>query len=172
MFFQVSLDLKLFVTYPTKTASDHHCSNMVSFMITLMTIPLLNYFLGRVNGSLKCLEVYFPHVMKHFFTLFGYKRYGMPGGNKDFIGRLCREIISVEKLAELQNLLGDDGTEFVRFLSAIRELHKSMVGGELEDYSYEDNVYEYSDAFNDVHELYGLPETVKCHIYRYQFCQV
>ena len=96
----------------------------------------------------------------------------MPGGNKDFIGRLCREIISVEKLAELQNLLGDDGTEFVRFLSAIRELHKSMVGGELEDYSYEDNVYEYSDAFNDVHELYGLPETVKCHIYRYQFCQI
>lgn len=123
-------------------------------------------FLGRVNNSLKCLEVYFPEAMEHFYTLFNYKR-GGTAGNKDFIGRLCREMISVEKLAELLRLIGEDGAEFVRYLSAIRELHKCMVAGKLEDYSYEDCVNEYSDSFNDVHELFGLPETVKCHIYRY-----
>ena len=123
-------------------------------------------FVGRVNNSLRCLEVYFPEVMNHFYALYGFKRYGMPG-NKDFIGRLCREMISAEKLAELLRLIGEDGASFVRYLSAIRELHKCMVTDELKDYNYEDCVYEYSDAFNDVHELYGLPETVKCHIYRY-----
>ena len=122
-------------------------------------------FVGRVNNSLRCLEVYFPEVMNHFYNLYGYKRFGMPG-NKDFIGRLCREMISVEKLSELLRLIGEDGEEFVRYLTAIRKLYNCMVSDKLEDYSYEDCVYEYSDAFNDVHEIYGLQETVKCHIYR------
>ena len=107
--------------------------------------------------------------MEQFYAQFGFKR-GGTAGNKDFIGRICREIISPPMLAELQAVLVEDGVEvgveLVRYLAAIHDLHMCCVAESLENLDYHKAVQDYIDAFDEVHEVCGVPETVKVHILR------
>ena len=64
-----------------------------------------------------------------------------------------------------QMIQGEEGQEWKRYLSSIRELHSTMVKKELdEDYQYEDVFENFLSAFETVHEKYDVSETLKIHI--------
>ena len=97
-----------------------------------------------------------------FYQSNNFKKGGGPGG--DFTGKVIRQMISEDNLAELERLLGEEqGAVWIRYLSAIREIHKVLVKENL-DGSYEDKVEEFQDSFNDCNEEWGLHETLKVHI--------
>ena len=70
-------------------------------------------------------------------------------------------------LGQLKELLGDfaDVHTWINYLGCILNMHRLCVRSELpEDFSYEDVIREYTDAFEDVHQLFGVSETLKVHI--------
>ena len=102
------------------------------------------------------------NVLQMFYESNSFKKGGGPGG--DFTGKVLRQMISEESLAELERLLGEEqGAVWIRYLAAIREIHKVLVKENLDD-SYEDKVQEFQDSFNDCNEEWGLHETLKVHI--------
>ena len=72
-------------------------------------------------------------------------------------------------LDELRKLLPecDDNVAhlWIDYLSALRELYSVLVRPTLDDdFSYEDKFEQFETAFEAVHNVWGLPETVKIHI--------
>ena len=71
-------------------------------------------------------------------------------------------------LSELRKHLGgdfDDIDAWIHYLSCILKMHTLCVRSELpDDYSYEATILEFKDAFEVVHDLYGVSETLKVHI--------
>ena len=72
-------------------------------------------------------------------------------------------------LNELRKHLGGDLVDidnWINYLSCCLKMHTMCVRSQLpEDYSYEETIREYTDAFEDVHQLYGVSETLKVHIF-------
>ena len=71
-------------------------------------------------------------------------------------------------LEELKKHLGGDFADieiWINYLRCCLKMHTLCVRSKLpEDYSYEETIQEYKDAFEDVHQLYGVSETLKVHI--------
>ena len=107
------------------------------------------------------MEELFPEVMTEFYSRYGYKKGGGPGGH-DFTGNILRSMTKPDKLEELSRLLGEDGDLWIAFLKSIHEAHSMMVQDELDpDYEYENKMFEFQRCFESVHEAYGLSETLK-----------
>ena len=82
-----------------------------------------------------------------------------------FVGKYLREIMLEPNLAQLKLLLGDEADVAIDYLRATRELYDVCVRQHLdESYDYEDKIEAFREAFNAVHEAWGVPETVKVHI--------
>ena len=93
----------------------------------------------------------------------GFKKGGSPG--MVFVGKYLREIMLEPNLAQLKLLLGDEADVAIDYLRATRELYDVCVRQHLdESYDYEDKIEAFREAFNAVHEAWGVPETVKVHI--------
>ena len=112
-------------------------------------IPALAWMDGTANDAFKAMEQIWTDtgVMQMFYQSNNFKKGGGPGG--DFTGKVIRQMISEDNLAELERLLGEEqGAVWIRYLSAIREIHKVLVKENLDD-SYEDKVEEFQDSFNE-----------------------
>ena len=119
--------------------------------------------LGIVNDLLKMLEIEWGVQMESFYTQNGFKKGGSPG--MVFVGKYLREIMLEPNLAQLKLLLGDEADVAIDYLRATRELYDVCVRQHLdESYDYEDKIEAFREAFNAVHDAWGVPETVKVHI--------
>ena len=112
--------------------------------------------------------MFWPEVMEHFETSFNLKTGNTPGGNS-YTGKVIRQIMAPEMLQELRMLLPDCDDNaahlFIDYLEALRELHYVLVKPELdEEYGYEGVFENFMTAFEAVHDVWGLPETLKIHI--------
>ena len=71
-------------------------------------------------------------------------------------------------LEELRKHLGGDLADiniWIQYLRCCLKMHTLCVRSNLpDDFSYEGTIQEYKDAFEDVHQLYGVSETLKVHI--------
>ena len=83
-------------------------------------------------------------------------------------GKELRRMFNEYHLSELRKHLGgdlDDINIWINYLSCCLKMHILCVRSKLpEDYSYEGTIQEYKEAFEDVHQLYGVSETLKVHI--------
>ena len=83
-------------------------------------------------------------------------------------GKELRRMLNEYHLSELKKHLGGDIADieiWINYLSCCLKMHTMCVRSKLpEDYSYEQTIQEYKDAFEDVHQLYGVSETLKVHI--------
>ena len=69
-------------------------------------------------------------------------------------------------LGELKKLLGEDYEDtnvWINYLTCCKKMHSLCVRSEFSE-DYEAVIQEYSEAFDEVHELYGVQETLKAHI--------
>ena len=101
-------------------------------------------------------------VMELFYESRNQSRGGGPGG-KDFVGHKLRDMISPESLQELQLMLGDTGAPWIEYLESLREVYLVAVKHEL-DITFQAKIARFRQAFNVVHEKWGLSETPKVHI--------
>ena len=136
-----------------------HCDTPVLELYVPMPLHIK---LGVANDCFRVMETFFPEQMTQFFEDFSFRKGGGPGN--DFTGKTISEMIKEEKLLLLGQYLGEDGDMFVRYLAAIREMMAVCNQEELMDYSYEEKAEEFRDAFEEIQEAYGLPETIKVHI--------
>ena len=133
-------------------------------------------------------EIYGIDVMDKFYVWHGFKKGGTPGGKFTGIyfflslpyfflpnvyysfgeGKELRRMLNEYHLSELKKHLGGDIADieiWINYLSCCLKMHTMCVRSKLpEDYSYEQTIQEYKDAFEDVHQLYGVSETLKVHI--------
>ena len=83
-------------------------------------------------------------------------------------GKELRRMCTEYHLEELKKHLGGDFADietWINYLRCCLKMHTMCVRSKLpEDYSYEETILEYKDAFEDVHQLYGVSETLKVHI--------
>ena len=107
------------------------------------------------------MEELFPEVMTEFYSRYGYKKGGGPGGH-DFTGKIIRAMTKPDKLADLSMMLGEDGDLWIDYLRAIHEAHSMMVQDELDSgYKYEEKIFEFQRTFEALHQSHGLNETLK-----------
>ena len=107
------------------------------------------------------MEELFPEVMTEFYSRYGYKKGGGPGGH-DFTGKIIRAMTKPDKLADLSMMLGEDGDLWIDYLRAIHEAHSMMVQDELDSgYEYEEKIFEFQRTFEALHLSHGLNETLK-----------
>ena len=135
-------------------------------------------------------EIYGSDVMDKFYQWHGFKKGGSPGGKfackysffycHIFLfsllffhfsfckGKELRRMFTEYHLEELKKHLGGDFADieiWINYLRCCLKMHTMCVRSELpQDYSYEETIQEYKDAFEDVHQLYGVSETLKVHI--------
>ena len=100
-------------------------------------------------------------AMETYYERIKVRRGNSAGGQ--FTGGPCRQIISKKSLQELQQLLGHDGKVFVDYLASLRELYEVLVSKEIAP-DYDARISKFTKAFEAVHQLHSLPETLKIHI--------
>ncbi len=68
-------------------------------------------------------------------------------------------------LGELRTILGDydDANVWINYLSCCKKMHSLCVRSDFPE-DYETVIQEFKEAFEEVHELYGVSETLKAHI--------
>ena len=160
-------------------------------MNLLPSFPYLHiYSKGVANDALEIMEnIYGSHVMDKFYEWHGFRKGGTPGGaftgKYSFFsnlsvsvclvhttpcheGKELRRMFNEYHLGELRKHLGGDLTDidnWINYLSCCLKMHTLCVRSQLpEDYSYEATIQEYKDAFEVVHQQYGVSETLKVHI--------
>ena len=130
-------------------------------------------------------NIYGIEVMEMFYKWHGFRKGGTPGGAFTckycfsflflfcftapfYEGKELRRMFNEYHLSELRKHLGgdlDDINIWINYLSCCLKMHILCVRSKLpEDYSYEGTIQEYKEAFEDVHQLYGVSETLKVHI--------
>ena len=75
-----------------------------------------------------------------------------------------REIIAEESLQELGLMLGDGGDIWLDYLRAVRDLYGVLVQKNLDVDGYKTKVETFQKTFEECHQMWGLPETLKVHI--------
>ena len=119
-------------------------------------------WLGIANDVLEIMEEDFEREMDHFYKFWRHKPGNTPGGK--FTGKVLRDIMSEECLADLGRLLEEPGVIFIEYLESIREAYRTCVQKKLDpDYKYEDAFARFDAAFNAVHVATQgrLTETLK-----------
>lgn len=69
-------------------------------------------------------------------------------------------------LGELRKILGeeyDDVNVWINYLTSCKKMHSLCVRSEFPE-DYEAVIQEYTEAFEEVHQLFGVSETLKVHI--------
>ena len=68
-------------------------------------------------------------------------------------------------LGELRKILGDyeEVNVWINYLSCCKKMHSLCVRSEFPE-DYETVIEEYKEAFEEVHQLFGVSETLKVHI--------
>ena len=69
-------------------------------------------------------------------------------------------------LGELRKILGedyDDVNVWINYLASCKKMHVLCVRSEFPE-DYETVIEEYREAFEEVHQLFGVSETLKVHI--------
>ena len=118
------------------------------------------------------MEIEFETIMETFYQWFNHRKGGTPGAM--FTGKVIRAIIEPESLNELSNMLGEAGDPWIKYLSAIREVHRLCVNPSLSP-NFEEVIQDFRDAFEVLHELdekeCGVSETLKVHIVSDHLCE-
>ena len=119
------------------------------------------YIVGTGNDAIKCMKDHYGAAMQDFLDDNRHFPGGTPGDG-DFMGKELRKIMEPDSLRKLSEYLPSTGDAWLRYLSAVRDLYGCCVKQHLdEDFSYEDKVDRFRSAFEEVHVVFGLSETLK-----------
>ena len=110
------------------------------------------------------MDLFWPEEMEAFYERNKLKKGGSKGG-KDMQGPQLRRFLQEACLKDLAETLGEEAEPWIWYLETIHNCYYSMVMKTLpQDYSYEIAFNDFQLAFDNVHDLWGLPETLKVHI--------
>ena len=138
---------------------------------SLWDVPVLELFspmplhlkIGAANDCLEILKVLFPDQMKAFYEDYRFEKGDCAG--KKFLGVTLSQIMADDKLATLSLMLGSPGAILIDYLTALRELLVECNKEEVsEEEEYMGKAENYRQAFEALHEAYGLSETIKAQL--------
>ena len=100
---------------------DGHGDSEVLF--TFPPDPLHINLLGAGNDCIDLLEKVFPEEVNLFFKKYHLTRSGQGVGGK-FNGPSVKLILKEESLTDLEDMIPNEGHDFISYLKSIRELHR------------------------------------------------
>ena len=92
-------------------------------MFTFPPDPLHINLLGAGNDCIDLLEKVFPEEVNLFFKKYHLTRSGKGVGGK-FDGPSVKLILKEESLTDLEDMIPNEGHDFISYLKSIRELHR------------------------------------------------
>ena len=95
------------------------------------------------------------YYLRHFLNKTGEG----PGGK--FNGPSVKTVL--KNLDDLAEQLPEEAGSFINYLDSIKKLHRMCTEEKLSD-NYREVIEEFKEAFENVHQLFGLSETLKVHV--------